>query len=303
LGFPTKSPHEFAIVFAALGVIFDLSRSLSGELKVRNKPERIDEIHSIILDLVRRRAVRPDEARSLRGRLGFARSQTFARVGVSVLHALGQVADGRPTDAKDITELLRRLEAFGRILGQMRPRTMKAELGRPCVLFTDGACSEGSGGLPFVTVGAVLFVPGDGPRYFGAEVGASVVAKWAAGNDDQVVGQAELLPILLAKLLWFELLRDQPLLCFVDNDSARYAAIAGWSPVRTSAAILDALASWDAVLGAVQWFARVPSPSNIADGPSRLDFTAVAALKGAVRCELSRCANFGSWEALAARLG
>ena len=149
--------------------------------------------------------------------------------------------------------------------------------------------SRSKGGLPFVTVGAVLFAPGEGPHFFGAEVGASKVARQAANSDSHVIGQAELIDRLLG--------------CFVDNDSARYAAIAGCSPVKASAAILDALASVDAELGVVQWFARVPSASNLADGPSRLDFASVAALQGAVRCDLSRCARFVSWDALATRLG
>ena len=48
--------------------------------------------------------------------------------------------------------------------------------------------------------------------------------------------------------------------------------------------------------GARVWFGRVPGPSNLADGPSRLDFSTIEAL-GGKRVFLGR----GDWVAVTAR--
>ncbi len=62
------------------------------------------------------------------------------------------------------------------------------------------------------------------------------------------------------------------------------------------------MAAVDAELGLVQWVARVPSASNVADGPFRLDFADVGALPGARLSEVARCARVGTWADLATRL-
>ena len=106
----------------------------------------------------------------------------------------------------------------------------------------------------------------------------TIVALWANSGQSQVIFQAELLPVLVARLLWSAELADRPNLTFVDNDSARHALVKGYSQVVVSARIVDAVWLAEAGLGALSWFARVPSASNIADGPSRLAFHEVEAL-------------------------
>ena len=90
-------------------------------------------------------------------------------------------------------------------------------------------------------------------------------------------------PIVLAGRLWQEAIRGRHVLVFVDNDSARDAAIRGYSPSLPSALLVGELWQTMAAAAAVPWFDRVPGPSNLADGPSRLDFDAVLALGAVVR--------------------
>ena len=56
---------------------------------------------------------------------------------------------------------------------------------------------------------------------------------------------------------------------YVDNESARYALIKGNSPTYDSAALAAAFWTREAELACFSWFEWVPSPSNIADDPSR----------------------------------
>ena len=74
---------------------------------------------------------------------------------------------------------------------------------------------------------------------------------------------------------------------FVDNEGARLAILKG----RSSDAVLNAVAHEAALLedanGILAWYARVPSPSNPADPPSRA--VDVPWLKSGKRVSLEPC--------------
>ena len=71
---------------------------------------------------------------------------------------------------------------------------------------------------------------------------------------------------------------------FVDNNSARDGLIRGYSPVLESCRLIGASSLMDAALCLTPWYERVPSASNVADDPSRLDYAALEAA-GAVRSD------------------
>ena len=121
-----------------------------------------------------------------------------------------------------------------------------------------------------------------GPRYFGLGVPACVVRLWARDSHKQVIAQAELAPVLLSRLTFPSLFSQAHVICFVDNDSARFGLIKGYSPNMSSARILSDIWLAESKDQSFSWFERVPSPSNIADGPSRLTFSEIAAFKDAL---------------------
>ena len=71
---------------------------------------------------------------------------------------------------------------------------------------------------------------------------------------------------------WRERIAGRNVIVYIDNDSARGALIKGYSPALPSAELLAVCWTELALARANPWFARVPGPSNIADGPSRLEF-------------------------------
>ena len=146
-------------------------------------------------------------------------------------------------------------------------------------------------------------------RYFGAKVGSCLIAKWASAPDDQIIGQAELLPVAVAKAVWAGQLSDAFVIAFVDNDSARHALIAGASPVAESAEIVALSGALDSALSIRQWVCRVPIAANVADGPSRLVFDLVHTLPDAQQDVIFSYGrvwpgggSFRSWSCLASRL-
>ena len=66
----------------------------------------------------------------------------------------------------------------------------------------------------------------------------------------------------------------------VDNDAAWYGAIKGQRPSKASPWMLALFWGVETSIGCLTWFDPVPSKSNIADGPSRLEFSRVAKLAG-----------------------
>ena len=111
--------------------------------------------------------------------------------------------------------------------------------------FTDGAV-EGED-FERVSVGAVLLDPAGHPaQWFGAEVAPATLREWRLRGLKQVIGQAEVYPVLLARQLWRRWLKGRSAVVFVNNDSARFALIRGDSPSVASRDVLAALASEDA---------------------------------------------------------
>ena len=225
------------------------------------------------------------EARQLRGRFAYARGQMFGRCGAPALRALGILAEGGQ-HASAQKAALTGLRALADLLVASPPRIISSEVSRPVLIFVDGACEPGplDAALPCVGVGAVLVSSCGRREYFGSQLPDIIVGSWADRRDQQVVGQAELLPVLLASATWGEVIRGRAVVIFIDNDSARFGMISGYSPVGASACIINAAWTHLAHLGCRTWFARVPSASNIADGPSRGQLGAVAGF-GAIACE------------------
>ena len=149
---------------------------------------------------------------------------------------------------------------------------------RPIIIFTDGACeSDGT------TIGGVIFVPGLQPQAFGARLTAEAAAKLATKRGQtQVIGQAELLPILVAKTIWEPFIRNKKVIYFIDNDSARLAMIKGYSPVLASLKIIMSCAYRDSLCRSVPWYARVPTKSNVADEPSRMKKVELTRMKAKI---------------------
>jgi hypothetical protein len=147
---------------------------------------------------------------------------------------------------------------------------------RPVLVFTDGAC-EGEQ-FEEVTCGAIVFDPrSEFSEHFGLRVEDAVVNRWKeAGGVEQVIAQAELLPVLLSRQLWRDRLKDRSVLYFIDNSSVQHSLINGYTHTAASRAMLLEIASMDVSCPCRAWYTRVSSAGNPADAPSRLKFAEVA---------------------------
>ena len=136
----------------------------------------------------------------------------------------------------------------------------------PFLVFTDGACEKET------SIGGVLVVPNLPAEYFGAVITGNLVNKWMTSADqEQVIGQAELFPVLVALHTWRNKLAGKRMIFFIDNDSARQALVKGYSPLLQPLEFVSECYRIACRHNIDVWFTRVPTDANISDGPSRMD--------------------------------
>ena len=83
-----------------------------------------------------------------------------------------------------------------------------------------------------MTHGATLFDPERGASLmFGDSVPHEWVDRWRSQGKKQLICQAEIFPILVAKSTWPQLISCRAVLWFVDNNSALAAVIRSFSPI------------------------------------------------------------------------
>ena len=164
-------PNEPA--FTALGVRFDLLATTVDHprLVVSNKPSRIKELRNQIKQILENQHLRPTEAAQLRGRLVFANSQTFGKMGAVAFNELGRRAHCHgPLTTLD-ADLIWALEWWATYLIDPQPRTVPlANMRKPVIILSDGACEpDDSSSLGVnASYGAVMYDPEDNTcEYFG----------------------------------------------------------------------------------------------------------------------------------------
>ena len=151
---------------------------------------------------------------------------------------------------------------------QVKPRTIRLCSRLPPIIILSDAAAEVSG----ASLGAVFIDPAMGTyEFFGKRICDEMVKKWKMMGRDQVICQAELVAAPLALATWAAQLANRDLIFFIDNDPAREALIKGASAATDSARYAHACRIIGAECAAACWYARVASPSNLADHPSRGD--------------------------------
>jgi hypothetical protein len=269
LALEEKKCRPFDFEFAMLGVVCSTREMHNDVISVSNKPERIASIVSQIDGILSCSTLCKQLASELKGKCQFASNQVYGRIASAPLHALNQHVFHSFSPL--VTEFLRsQLVLLKEILTSCVPRTLcsKGEK-RPILVFSDGAC-EGKH-FDDVSVGAVVFDTIAKKAFmFGSKVPDPLVQFWKSEGKIQTIGQAELLPVVLAKIAFEELIRHRRVFYLIDNDSARMALIRGCSDSLSSMKLINVMIQQECKSQSWAWFARVPTHSNPGDGPSRL---------------------------------
>ena len=203
-----------ATEFDSLGVRFDFSDALNGNLVVGNKPSRVLALSEELQEHIRSESLLPGEAASIKGKLIFAESQTFGRWSRWFRDALSERASASPNQTHVGAKLLFELAVLKSCLECSPPRTLRlASDEPPLVIFTDGAVEDGLAGF-----GAVLFCLGARSEYIEGVIPSDVLGVWASKGTVHPVAQAEMVPVILARMLWAPKLRERKVLWFLDSN-------------------------------------------------------------------------------------
>ena len=88
-------------------------------------------------------------------------------------------------------------------------------------------------------------------------------------DKKHIIGLVELYAVVLARYHWNDVLTGRRVVFFVDNIPSMRSLIEGTSTDKQWRRLLRSIEVVEMEGPTYSWFARVPSDSNIADGPSR----------------------------------
>jgi len=238
--------------FVALGVQVNLPPPGSRIMQIQCKPGRIANLADAVEKILATGQMSEKQAASIKGKLGFTENQVFCRIGGSLARLLSHWHS--PTPLKLTAEVVEALRSTMASLESAGPRSISPQVSeQPVLLFTDGACEE------VTTVGGIIFTPCGAIEYFGAVLTQECVESFKAKTEQkQVIGQAEIVPVLIAKLTWRKYLEGRRVLAFIDNDAARIGLIRSYSPVLPSLKLVMQSALWDYQHSCSVWYSVPP---------------------------------------------
>ena len=269
--FGLEKLKPFGVTAEMLGVLVDLTKTAEGIIQVRNKPSRIDQLKPMLDEALSTGTIVPASLPSFPGKLQYADAQLFGRAGRLALADLRKLGHLSRAPASLDASCLAALEILKERLLFGKPRTLSASWREPpFLLFTDGALEQSASLGCEASIGAVLFPPAHAlPQVFGCAVPDPVLAHWRAAGSHHVIGIVELYAIVVALRHWRRLLRGRRAIVFVDNWSALDVMVRGNGDVATWRELLLTLENPEENVISCLWIARVPSKSNMSDGPSR----------------------------------
>ena len=282
----------FDCKFKTLGLEVDASNFVDGAALVGHTESRREELAAQLDSILSVGSMSPKEAERLRGRMIFFEGFTFGRVANASIKSISRFCQGpsksRPLDA----ELRRALEFLRMRVSSGEPLKIERCLHSTWLVFTDGACDQDAmtgsvGGIIYDPSGQCLF-------YFGEEVPTAIMQD-VFSRSKNPIHELEVLPVLIASLLWGHLLSGAQVVFYIDNESARMTYIRGTGETLRASSLVQTFVEHEAKLQYRVWFGRVPSHSNPADRPSRLEFSHVTSLMAA---RTSIC-----WETVSSHLG
>jgi hypothetical protein len=259
-----------------LGVEYDLRDK--GLLKIAQ--ERKDDLVSEINKIIQDDKLTPGHAGKLKGKLFFAASQLWGKIGRAFMLALSERQYSRSFEEAITKPIGCALQQWLKLARDGRPRPIEYFENDEvdAVLFTDGFSPDGeSVDQGEDAVGAVLFHKElEAPVAFHMVIPSELRDQWIP-RESQITMIETFAPIVALQAFGEEL-RNTKLLLMVDSEAAEGALVKGYS----SRSDLTELTSvfWDmcSELNILVYIDRVSTDANPADPPSRGERAKVAGL-------------------------
>ena len=171
------------------------------------------------------------------------------------------------------------LNRFVIFLEHAEPRRIHLSTDMVWHVYTD-ACYEPTPASWKCGLGGVLVGPnGLKVAFFSFSLDDDYMGILGADTKKTIIFDAELLAMVVAFSVWRDYLTAMSIICFVDNNSARDVAISGNGRNFAANSLIDFLLKLEMATCTTPWYTRIPTPSNIADNPSRGDVDELLAQK------------------------
>ena len=268
LGWETSKEKgcAFDSIARALGVVFDMSDTKMLSVKVLNSPHRCKEIGGHLERILQSGKSSRSELEVIRGRLIFVESHIYGRNAHSALRILSRHIHGSPFVRVD-KELRKALIFLRDRVLVSQPKVVSCQYKNVRHIYTD-ACFE----TRLAGVGGVAYDGNAVPLgFFSHSLDAGMVEQIKQPGQENVIAELEALALLAGVKVWLHGLSDLQVVLFCDNDSVLASLIKLGSNNSFVCAIASLIADFEAESRISLWFERVPSASNPADAPSRLD--------------------------------
>ena len=268
------------------GVVTDWTLDyLEGIVSIGVSSERRHKLRIIIQAALDADSLSPAESSSLRGKARWSVCPVFGRLGVAIVHLLRerqqQPSDGgdHPLDAQ-LAEALRLLHALMQWLPNHVVRFRRDTIIPAGVILTDASFEASHAWLGFLVV-----CPIRGGVWAGMATPPWLLALLELHKArDTYIGQLEavaaLAPLFSLSSAWFT---DRNMMHYIDNQGALYSLINGRSNDVDINRLVFIARLMLQKMRCDTWFDYVPSASNFADLPTRLDADAFRRLDRVAR--------------------
>lgn len=263
---------EFSTSFNALGIEIDMSNFSCGFAEFKNTEKRVVELVDYIDKALTTGTLDLLSSQKLRGRMQFADSQLFGRIGRLCLRAITDHAySGRGPKILEPCRLA--MIRFAEFLKTSKPRRVQRSTQRSWAIYTD-ACYEPTSSVWACGIGGLLVAPDGTPfQAFSYKLTDEQTIALGCKTKETIIFEAELLALVVALELWSATIQCCPTVFFIDNNGVRDVAISGSARSAVANILLEILLQTESCSSIFSWFARVPSPSNPSDGLSRGDLS------------------------------
>ena len=265
-----EKAESFSREFGALGIRIILDECSQGLVKFTNTEKRANELIGTINTILQKGTMTLVEAQRLRGRMQFMDGQLFGRLGKLCMREVSNHTC-KFQNSKVSSRTAQALRRFVVFLEHAEPRRIHLCTDKVWHVYTD-ACYEPTAENWKCGLGGVLVGPlANKVAFFSISLDEDQMGILGADTKKTIIFESELLAMVVAFSVWRELLAAMSLICFVDNNSARDVAISGNGCNFTANLLIDFLLKLEMSSCTTPWYTRVPTPSNVADEPSRGD--------------------------------
>ena len=260
---------RMARLFTYLGVQNDFSKVPEGLSVLRILPERRAALVGVCRDFLGSGSMSHGQAASLRGKLYFAATSAYGKVGRAALQPILQRQDGNGRSLDRLTPaIILSLKFFITLLNHMPDREVVLGACRraPLLVWSDASWERGVGWLGFV-----VYDPERSRFFYSDSPVPSHVLDFFV-HKKQKIGQCEILAAAMVYTSMPALFRGREAIHWIDNTSAISCLLHGYSGKLDSALLVNSFHLFNAGLRVRVHFEYVESKANVADLPSRQEF-------------------------------